>query len=92
MIKISDKPTKQVEYFTGTITMCFPGVKNKEWTFTVLRTTNGVTTFDVEINDKQFGEHFEEYKDSIPFCIETLKETVKANLAKEQAEWKPAGK
>jgi hypothetical protein len=57
-----------------------------------LRTTNGVTTFDVEINDKQFGDHFEEYKDSIPFCIETLRETVKANLAKEQAEWKPAGK
>jgi hypothetical protein len=92
MIKISDKPTKQVEYFTGTITMCFPGIKNKEWTFTVLRTTNGVTTFDVEIDEKQFSEHFNEYEESSPFCIQTLKETVKANLAKEQAEWKPAGK
>jgi hypothetical protein len=93
MIKISDKPSKQVEYFAGTITMSFPNIKNKEWTFTVLRITNGVTTFDVEIDEKQFSEHFEEYKDvTITFCIDTLKETVKANLAKEQAEWKPAGK
>jgi len=92
MIKISDKPTKQVEHFAGTITMCFPGIKNKEWTFTVLRTTNGVTTFDVEIDEKQFSEHFDDYKDSSPFCIQTLKETVKANLAKEQADWKPTEK
>ena len=92
MIKISDKPSKQVEYFAGTITMSFPGVKNKEWTFTVLRTTNGITTFDVEIDEKQFNENFDDYKESVPFCIETLKETVKANLAKEQAEWKPTGK
>ena len=92
MINISNKPTKQVEYFAGTITMSFPGVSNKEWTFTVLRTTNGITTFDVEIDGKQFDEHFEEFKESIPFCVETIKETVKANLAKEQAEWKPVGK
>ena len=92
MINISNKPSKQVEYFAGTITMSFPGIKNKEWAFTVLRTTNGVTTFDVEIDEKQFSEHFEAYKESIGFCIETLKETVKANLAKEQADWKPAAK
>jgi hypothetical protein len=92
MIKISDKPSKKVEHFTGTITMAFPGIENKIWNFTVLRTTNGSTTFDVEIDEKQFSEHFDEYKDSSPFCIQTLKETVKANLAKEQAEWKPADK
>ena len=92
MINISNKPSKQVEYFAGTITMSFPGIKNKEWNFTVLRTTNGITTFDVEIDEKQFDEHFEDYKESVPFCIETLKETVKANLAKEQADWKPAAK
>jgi len=92
MIRISDKPSKRVEHFTGTITMAFPGVENKNWNFTVLRTTNGITTFDVEIDEKQFDEHFEDYKESVPFCVETLKETVKANLAKEQADWKPTAK
>lgn len=92
MINISNKPSKQVEHFAGTITMSFPGVKNKDWNFTVLRTTNGITTFDVEIDEKQFNEQFSEYKDSIAFCVETLKETVKANLAKEQATWKPTEK
>ena len=92
MINISNKPSKQVEHFAGTITMSFPGVKNKDWNFTVLRTTNGITTFDVEIDEKQFNEHFSEYKDSIAFCVEILKDTVKANLAKEQATWKPAEK
>jgi hypothetical protein len=37
MINISNKPSKQVEHFQGTITMSFPGVKNKDWNFTVLR-------------------------------------------------------
>ena len=93
MINISDKPSKQVEHFAGTITMSFPGVKNKDWNFTVLRTTNGITTFDVEIDEKQFNEHFDEHTSAgIPFCVEILKETVKANLAKEQATWKPAEK
>jgi hypothetical protein len=93
MINISNKPSKQVEHFAGTITMSFPGVKNKDWNFTVLRTTNGITTFDVEIDEKQFNEHFDEHtREGAPFCIEILKETVKANLAKEQATWKPAEK
>lgn len=92
MINISNKPSKQVEYFAGSITMSFPDVKNKEWTFTVLRTTNGVTTFDVEIDETQFYEHFEGCCEAQGFAIGTIKETVKANLAKEQAVWKPAEK
>jgi hypothetical protein len=57
-----------------------------------LRTTNGVTTFDVEIDEAQFYEHFEGCSEAQDFAVGTLKETVKANLAKEQAVWKPAEK
>ena len=91
MIRISDKPTKRVEHFSGTITMAFPGVENKVWNFTVLRTTNGVTTFAVQADDEQFAQHFDEEGESDYFKA-ILEETVKANLAKEQAEWKPAEK
>jgi hypothetical protein len=91
MIRISDKPTKRVEHFTGTITMAFPGIENKVWNFTVLRTTNGSTTFAVQADDEQFAQYFDEEGESDYFKA-ILEETVKANLAKEQAEWKPAEK
>jgi hypothetical protein len=91
MIKISDKPSKRVEYFTGTITMAFPGIENKVWNFTVLRSTNGVTTFAVEADHEQFNQHFDDAGETDYFKA-MLEETVKANLAKEQAEWKPADK
>jgi hypothetical protein len=91
MIKISDKPSKRVEHFTGTITMAFPGIENKVWNFTVLRTTNGSTTFAVQADDEQFAQHFDEEAEADYFKA-MLEETVKANLAKEQAEWKPADK
>ena len=91
MIRISDKPTKRVEHFTGTITMAFPGIENKNWNFTVLRTTNGVTTFAVEADHEQFKQYFEQDGEEGYFKA-MLEETVKANLAKEQAEWKPAEK
>jgi len=91
MIKISDKPSKRVEHFTGTITMAFPGIENKNWNFTVLRTTNGVTTFAVQADDEQFAQYFDEEGEADYFKA-ILEETVKANLAKEQAEWKPAEK
>jgi hypothetical protein len=89
MIKISDKPSKKVEHFSGTITMSFPGIENKVWNFTVLRTTNGSTTFAVEADYEQFKQHI---NDEVEFYTTILEETVKANLAKEQAEWKPAEK
>jgi hypothetical protein len=91
MIKISDKPSKRVEHFTGTITMAFPGIENKIWNFTVLRSTNGVTTFAVEADHEQFNQYFEDAGE-INYFVSMLEETVKANLAKEQAEWKPAEK
>jgi hypothetical protein len=91
MIRISDKPTKRVEHFTGTITMAFPGFENKLWNFTVLRTTNGVTTFAVQADYEQFKQYVEE-DGAIDYFASILEETVKANLAKEQAEWKPAEK
>lgn len=91
MIKISDKPSKRVEHFTGTITMAFPGIENKVWNFTVLRSTNGVTTFAVEADYEQFNQHFDDAGETEYFKA-MLEETVKANLAKEQAEWKPADK
>jgi hypothetical protein len=91
MIRISDKPTKRVEHFTGTITMVFPGIENKNWNFTVLRSTNGVTTFAVEADHEQFAQYFETPGDA-EYFKSMLEETVKANLAKEQAEWKPADK
>ena len=89
MIKISDKPSKKVEHFSGTITMSFPNVENKLWNFTVLRTTNGSTTFAVEADYEQFIQHI---NDEVELYTKILEETVKANLAKEQAEWKPAEK
>jgi hypothetical protein len=91
MIKISDKPSKKVEHFTGTITMAFPGIENKIWNFTVLRTTNGSTTFAVEADYDQFNQHFEDQGETDYFKA-MLEETIKANLAKEQAEWKPTEK
>ena len=91
MIKISDKPSKKVEHFSGTITMSFPGVENKLWNFTVLRTTNGSTTFAVQADYDQFKQHVDDEKCG-EFYTTILEETVKANLAKEQAEWKPAEK
>jgi hypothetical protein len=91
MIKISDKPSKKVEHFMGTITMAFPGIENKVWTFTVLRTTNGSTTFAVEADHDQFNQHFYDAGETDYFKA-MLEETVKANLAKEQAEWKPTEK
>ncbi len=91
MIKISDKPSKKVEHFTGTITMSFPGVENKLWNFTVLRTTNGSTTFAVQADYEQFIQHINDEVDG-ELYTKILEETVKANLAKEQAEWKPAEK
>lgn len=91
MIKISDKPSKKVEHFTGTITMSFPGVENKLWNFTVLRTTNGSTTFAVQADYEQFKQYFNEGGET-DYLKSILEETVKANLAKEQAEWKPAEK
>jgi hypothetical protein len=91
MIKISDKPTKRVEHFTGTITMAFPAIENKVWNFTVLRSTNGVTTFAVEADYDQLKQHIGESEETRYFAS-ILEETVKANLAKEQAEWKPAEK
>lgn len=91
MIRISDKPSKRVEHFSGTITMAFPGIENKVWNFTVLRTTNGSTTFAVQADDEQFAQYFDEPGESDYFKA-MLEETVKANLAKEQAEWKPAEK
>jgi hypothetical protein len=91
MIKISDKPSKKVEHFMGTITMAFPGIENKNWNFAVLRTTNGSTTFAVEADYDQFSQHFDDAGDANYFKA-MLEETVKANLAKEQAEWKPTEK
>ncbi len=69
--------------------MSFPGVENKLWNFTVLRTTNGSTTFAVEADYEQFIQHI---NDEVELYTKILEETVKANLAKEQAEWKPAEK
>jgi hypothetical protein len=91
MIKISDKPSKKVEHFSGTITMSFPGVENKLWNFTVLRTTNGSTTFAVEADYEQFAQYIDKLGET-EYLKAILEETVKANLAKEQAEWKPAEK
>jgi len=91
MIKISDKPSKKVEHFAGTITMSFPNVENKLWNFTVLRTTNGSTTFAVQADYEQFKQHIDDEMYG-EFYTTILEETVKANLAKEQAEWKPAEK
>ena len=91
MIKISDKPSKKVEHFTGTITMAFPGIENKNWNFAVLRTTNGSTTFAVQADYEQFKQHVDDEMYG-EFYTTILEETVKANLAKEQAEWKPAEK
>lgn len=91
MIKISDKPSKKVEHFSGTITLSFPGIENKLWNFTVLRTTNGSTTFAVQADYEQFKQHIDDEKYG-EFYTTILEETVKANLAKEQAEWKPAEK
>jgi hypothetical protein len=91
MIKISDKPSKKVEHFTGTITMAFPSIENKVWNFTVLRITNGSTTFAVEADHEQFEQHFDDQGET-DYFKSMLEETVKANLAKEQAEWKPAEK
>jgi hypothetical protein len=91
MIKISDKPSKKVEHFTGTITMAFPGTENKVWNFTVLRTTNGSTTFAVQADYDQFKQHISDETQG-EFYTTILEETVKANLAKEQAEWKPIEK
>ncbi len=91
MIKISDKPSKKVEHFSGTITMSFPGIENKLWNFTVLRTTNGSTTFAVQADYEQFAQYIDEPGES-DYLKAILEETVKANLAKEQAEWKPAEK
>jgi len=91
MIRISDKPSKRVEYFPGTITMAFPGTENKSWNFTVLRTTNGVTTFAVEVDYEQFMQHIDK-DEAVNYFAAILAETVKANLAKEQAEWKPSEK
>ena len=91
MIKISDKPSKKVEHFTGTITMAFPGFENKIWNFTVLRTTNGSTTFAVQADHEQFNQHFDDAGET-DYFKSMLEETVKANLAKEQAEWKPTEK
>ena len=91
MIKISVKPSKKVEHFMGTITMAFPGIENKNWNFALLRTTNGSTTFAVEADYEQFKQYVEE-DGTIDYFASILEETVKANLAKEQAEWKPAEK
>lgn len=91
MIKISDKPTKRVEHFTGTITMALPECDNTTWNFTVLRSTNGVTTFAVEADYDQIHQHIKDTDDAAYFAT-MLEATVKANLAKEQAEWKPAEK
>ena len=91
MITISDKPSKRVEHFTGTITMAFPAIENKVWNFTVLRSTNGVTTFAVEADYDQLKQHIED-DEAARYFGSMLEETVKANLAKEQAEWKPAEK
>ena len=91
MIRISDKPTKRVEHFAGTITMALPGCENTNWNFTVLRSTNGSTTFAVEADYDQIHEHIKDTDDAAYFAT-MLEATVKANLAKEQAEWKPAEK
>ena len=91
MIKISDKPSKKVEHFTGTITMAFPGIENKIWNFTVLRTTNGSTTFAVQADYDQFNQHFDDAGETDYFKA-MLEETVKANLAKAQADWQPTDK
>lgn len=91
MIKISDKPSKKVEHFTGTITMAFPGIENKIWNFTVLRTTNGSTTFAVQADYDQFNQHFDDQGETDYFKA-MLEETVKANLAKAQADWQPTDK
>ena len=91
MITISDKPSKRVEHFSGTITMAFPGVENTNWSFTVLRSTNGVTTFAVEADYDQIHEHIKDVNDATYFGT-MLEATVKANLAKEQAIWKPTEK
>ena len=91
MIRISDKPSKRVEHFAGTITMAFPNCENTNWNFTVLRSTNGVTTFAVEADYDQIHEHIPNADDAVYFGT-MLEATVKANLAKEQAEWKPSEK
>jgi hypothetical protein len=91
MITISDKPSKRVEHFTGTITMALPECENTTWNFTVLRSTNGVTTFAVEADYEQINEHIQDLDDATYFGT-MLEATVKANLAKEQADWKPTGK
>ena len=71
--------------------MVFPGVENKVWNFTVLRTTNGSTTFAVEADHEQFAQNFDE-PGEMDYFTAMLEETVKANLAKEQADWKPTAK
>jgi len=91
MITISDKPSKRVEHFSGTITMALPDCDNTTWNFTVLRSTNGVTTFAVEADYDQIHEHIKDVGEATYFGT-LLEATVKANLAKEQADWKPAAK
>jgi len=91
MINISDKPSKRVEHFAGTITMALPDCDNTTWNFTVLRSTNGVTTFAVEADYDQIHEHIKDVEDAAYFAT-MLEATVKANLAKEQATWKPTEK
>lgn len=59
MIEISDKPNKRLEYFSGTLTMAVPYSKNELWNFTVIKTTNGSTSFDVTVDEKQIESNLQ---------------------------------
>ena len=92
MIKINDKPVKKTEYFRGICTMKFKNITNDTWEFFVLRTSNGITTFDVEIDRGQFHKDEKQDESMVELYVQLMQETIKTNLAKEQVDWKPIEK
>lgn len=77
MINISDKPHKKTEHFSGVIFMAIAGHDRIEWKFELLRHTNGAERFEVYVEDAD------------EFAASMIKNTILANIQREQVSWKP---
>lgn len=99
MISISDKPNKRLEYFSGTLTMAVPYSEHETWEFTVIKTTNGVTSHDVEVDTKQILESLSDedrnspsYETIVEMISKLIQKTVIANIKTQKALWQPTEK
>jgi len=102
MIKIDPTAFKETKFFLGTITMALPNTERTEWSFILLRTSNGKVEVEVEANQKEFEAEFLTSYDSpedreketkqMNQAMSMLEETVLANIAKDQINYQTQNK